>query len=90
MSDNSRQIILVVKYPRVTKKRGPGQPPKGLKPGEKVSEYHQLTIRVPDATVTRLAALVRELEQPRWRIVNDAITEYAERHLTGRKSTPKR
>jgi len=58
----------------MTKKRiGPGQPPKGIRPGEKVSEYHQLTIRVPETTVTLLSALSKRLGLPRWRIVHEAL-----------------
>jgi hypothetical protein len=58
-------------------KRGPGQPPKGIKLGEKVSEYHQLTIRVPDGTVALLTRLSEELGQPRWRIVHEALIAFA-------------
>ena len=65
------------------KTRGPGQPPAGIRPGEKVSEYHQLTIRVPDDTVRLLTRLSDTLGQPRWRIVHEALHAYAK----GRKSS---
>jgi hypothetical protein len=58
-------------------KRGPGQPPKGIKPGEKVSDYHRLTMRVPDGTVALLARLSKQLRQPRWRIVHEALIAFA-------------
>ena len=64
------------------KRRGPGQPPAGIRAGEKVSEYHQLTIRVPDDTVALLTRLAARLGLPRWRIVHEALHAFAK----GRKS----
>jgi hypothetical protein len=54
-----------------------GRPPTGLAPGEKVSQYHQLTIRVPDRDVALLTALAGVLSRPRWRVISDALRAYA-------------
>ena len=67
------------------KTRGRGQPPAGLH-GEKSSEYHRLTIRVPDVTVARLERLAEQLEQPYWRIVHDALKAYRPRRKSGSDS----
>jgi hypothetical protein len=58
-----------------TKTRGRGHPPTGLR-GEKVSDYHQLTIRVPAETAEQLAAASSVLRRPRWRIVVDALAVF--------------
>lgn len=54
-----------------------GRPAKGLSPGEAVSTYHPLTIRVPEADVRLLDALSGALRKPRWHVVIDAIRAYA-------------
>lgn len=45
-----------------------------------MSDYHQLTIRVPDDVVGLLTALAGALRQPRWRVVTDALRAYAGEH----------
>lgn len=54
-----------------------GRPPTGVKPGELVSSYHQLTIRIPESTERLLAAMSGALQRPRWRLVIDALNAYA-------------
>jgi hypothetical protein len=52
-----------------------GRPPAGAG-GEKVSEYPQLTVRLPAATRARLSTLSLLLAQPMWRIIDSAIDAY--------------
>jgi hypothetical protein len=54
-----------------------GRRPTGLQPGEKVSEYHQFTVRVPDADVALLTTLSGVLSRPRWRVISDALRAFA-------------
>ena len=58
-------------------KKRPGRPPAGPK-GEKVSKYHQLTIRVPDETVRLLRATGSIFREPMWRVVERAVETYVE------------
>jgi len=58
--------------PRGTK----GRNPTGLQPGEKLSEYPRLTVRVPPETVDRLRELAEQRGVPQWRILHDAIHAY--------------
>jgi len=48
----------------------------GLQPGEKMSEYPRLTVRVPIQTVERLRELANRRHVPQWRILHDAIQAY--------------
>jgi hypothetical protein len=54
-----------------------GRPVTGRQAGEKVSEYHQLTVRVPDADVGLLTALSGVLSRPRWWVVSEALRAFA-------------
>jgi len=60
---------------RTTKKR-PGHPPTGIRPGEKVSEYERVTLRLPPRLRQRLAAAAGALNQPQWRVMIDALEAY--------------
>ena len=53
-----------------------GRKPTGLRPGEKVSEYKRITIRLPDDVRGELDAAAGALKRPAWRIVIDAIRAY--------------
>ena len=53
-----------------------GRPPAGAREGEKVKDYPQLSIRVPDEVKARLQALSAVKSRPQWRIVADAIDCY--------------
>lgn len=59
--------------PRGTK----GRNPTGLEPGERVSDYPRLTVRVPQETLDRLRALSEREGVPQWRILHAAIQAYA-------------
>jgi hypothetical protein len=50
-----------------------GRPPAGARTGEKVTDYPQLSVRLPPSAVRRLQALAAVSRQPQWRIVTDAI-----------------
>src|SRR5262245_12401765 len=63
--------------PSSTRKRG--RPAAGPR-GEKVSEYPQLTVRLPIETRARLNTLSLLLGQPVWRVIDDAVTVYVQ-HL---------
>src|SRR5262245_2428887 len=63
--------------PSSTRKRG--RPAAGPR-GEKVSEYPQLTVRLPIETRARLNTLSLLLGQPIWRVIDAAITVYVQ-HL---------
>jgi predicted DNA-binding protein len=52
-----------------------GRPPAGPG-GKKVSEYPQITVRLPLETRARLSTLSLLLAQPMWRIIDDALAAY--------------
>ena len=53
-----------------------GRRPTGLRPGEKVSEYKRLTVRLPDDVRAELDAAAGALRRPQWRVLIDAIRAY--------------
>jgi hypothetical protein len=53
-----------------------GRKPTGLRPGELLSQYPRLTVRVPADTVARLRALAEARGLPQWRILHEAIQAY--------------
>jgi hypothetical protein len=53
-----------------------GRPAAGVRPGEKSSEYHQLTLRIPPETLGQLDAVAGTLKLPRWRVVVQAVAAY--------------
>jgi hypothetical protein len=57
-------------------KRKPGHPPTGVRPGEKVSEYARLTVRLPADVRSELQAAAGALRRPEWRVMVDAIRAY--------------
>lgn len=48
----------------------------GIRPGEKVSEYRQFTVRLPEDVRAELEAAAGALRRPAWRVVVDAIQAY--------------
>jgi hypothetical protein len=50
-----------------------GRPPAGFRPGEKVGDYPQLSVRLPPGTKVRVRALSDMLSKPQWRIVHESI-----------------
>jgi predicted DNA-binding protein len=59
-------------------KRKRGRPPSGNQ-GEKVSNYPQMTIRLPLETRAKLNTLSLLLATPMWRVVDQAIDAYVSR-----------
>jgi predicted DNA-binding protein len=63
--------------PKVTKpRRRIGRPPAGARAGEKVKDYPQLSIRLPDDVKAKLQAISLIASRPQWRIITDAIECY--------------
>jgi hypothetical protein len=56
--------------------RKPGHPPTGLRPGEKLSDYPRMTIRLPHDVRAELDAAGYVLGRPQWRVLIDAIRAY--------------
>jgi predicted transcriptional regulator len=57
----------------VRKRKRVGRPPAGARTGEKVTDYPQLSVRLPPDAVHRLQALSVVSRQPQWRLITDAI-----------------
>ena len=53
-----------------------GRPPAGARAGEKVKDYPQLSIRLPDDIKAKLQALSLVSSRPQWRIITEAIEGY--------------
>ena len=53
-----------------------GHPPTGIRPGEKVSEYQRLTVRLPGDVRAQLKAASGALAKPEWRVLVDALRAY--------------
>ncbi len=53
-----------------------GRPPAGARDGEKVKDYPQLSVRLPDDVKATLRALSVMARRPQWRIITDAIECY--------------
>jgi hypothetical protein len=60
---------------RVNRRTGnrSGRPPAGARPGEKVSDYPQVSVRVPPDMKLKLNALSTLLSRPQWRIMFESI-----------------
>ena len=54
-------------------RRRVGRPPAGARSGEKVTDYPQLSVRLPPDAVENLHALSVVLKQPHWRVIHHAI-----------------
>ena len=54
-----------------------GQPPTGIRPGEKLSDYPRVTMRLPADVRAELDAASYVLGRPLWRVLLDAIKAYA-------------
>jgi predicted DNA-binding protein len=50
-----------------------GRPPAGAHPGEKVTDYPQVRVRVPPDVKVKLDALSMLLSKPQWRIMSESI-----------------
>jgi predicted DNA-binding protein len=58
---------------RVNNRRRAGRPPAGARDGEKVKDYPQLSIRVPQEMKARLNALSAVTGLAQWRVIVEAI-----------------
>ena len=63
--------------PQGPKRRRIGRPPAGARDGEKVTDYPQLSIRLPADARATLQALSLIESRPQWRVISDAIDCYA-------------
>ena len=50
-----------------------GRPPTGVRPGERLTDYKRVTVRLPPETVAQLEDLSEKLARPQWRVMCDAI-----------------
>lgn len=73
-----------------------GRPPAGER-GERVTDYAQVSLRLPPNTRAKLAILGRALKQPQWRVIVDCVDALFERlpaemrgHAQKEVGTPKR
>jgi hypothetical protein len=57
----------------------------GIRPGEKVSEYGRMTIRLPEDTRDDLEALSKAQQCPQWRIIVDALQGHMASHRQARR-----
>jgi hypothetical protein len=54
-----------------------GRPSTGLRPGERLTDYKRITVRLPPRTVSRLEALAGQLQITQWRVMVQALDAYA-------------
>lgn len=54
-------------------RRAIGRPPAGARPGEKVKDYPQLSVRLPAEVKAKLQALSAVRGRPQWRLVTESI-----------------
>jgi hypothetical protein len=54
-------------------RRAIGRPPAGARPGEKVKDYPQLSIRLPEEVKAKLHALSLVSGRPQWRLITESI-----------------
>ena len=54
-----------------------GRPPSGMRPGEKVSQYRQVSVRVPPDIDRLLKSLSSRTGEAQWRVVSRALRAYA-------------
>ena len=71
----------MAKPKRKRSKDGRGRRPTGLEPGERLSDYPRLTVRVPAAVREDLKAVARLQGRREWRVLVDAIRAYADQAL---------
>ena len=54
-------------------RRRAGRPPGGARPGEKVKDYPQVSLRIPPILKSQLYALSILRAKPQWRVLIDAV-----------------
>jgi hypothetical protein len=52
-----------------------GRPPAGDR-GERVKDYPQVSVRLPQSTRDKLVALSKVRQQPQWRLIVDSVECY--------------
>src|SRR5437899_7275348 len=62
-----------------TRKSRRGRPAAGVNPGERVSDYPQLSVRVPESTIDMLRVVCSVTGDPQWRVLADAVNRYIDR-----------
>jgi len=62
-----------------------GRPPGGVRDGEKVKDYPQVSLRLPPETHAKLAIMSKVFGQPQWRIVLDAVECYYQKQPRGER-----
>src|ERR1041385_7534237 len=62
-----------------------GRPPAGARAGEKVKDYPQLSIRLPDDVKAKLLAISLVAARPQWRIITEAIDCYLRTRPVGER-----
>jgi predicted transcriptional regulator len=55
-----------------------GRPPTGLRPGERLSDYKRITVRLPPCPVGRIETLAGDLQITPWRVMVQALDAYAD------------
>jgi predicted DNA-binding protein len=60
----------------ITQRRRIGRPPAGARAGERVKDYPQLSIRLPNDVKAKLRALSLVGARPQWRIIAEAVEGY--------------
>jgi hypothetical protein len=58
---------------RKTPSRKSGRPPAGVRQGERVKDYPQVSLRLPPETKAKLQALSVVAATPQWRVVSAAL-----------------
>jgi hypothetical protein len=58
---------------RTSGSRKSGRPPAGLRQGERVKDYPQVSLRLPPETKAKLHALSVVAATPQWRVVSAAV-----------------
>jgi predicted DNA-binding protein len=59
-----------------TERRRIGRPPAGARAGEKVTDYPQVSFRLPSDIKAKLQAISAIVARPQWRVVAEAIEGY--------------
>lgn len=65
----------MAKPTRPTPRRPRGRPPTGLQPGEKLTDYGRITVRLPRQAKERLMALADVTGTPAWKLLVTAVDQ---------------
>jgi predicted DNA-binding protein len=76
MLDQNRKRATMSSKPPSKARRRIGRPPAGARAGERVKDYPQLSVRLPDEVRAKLQALSVVSARPQWRIITEAIDCY--------------